>query len=128
MNSMQQEFDIVVAHLFKQGRPATNKAGFCMYRSGDLSCAIGCRIPDKDYSHAMEGLGIDRLITSFSGGLNSLPREISEYKTMFDRLQRVHDVCEVVSGGKFNTDDLTRRLDIVAYGLGLEFTVPEEVV
>jgi hypothetical protein len=55
MNTMQQEFDAVVAHLYAQGKRAA-VLGRCKYRSDEgTMCAVGCRIPNNMYNPAMEG-------------------------------------------------------------------------
>lgn len=55
MPTKQETFDIVVAHLRKQGRKSSSEAGYCVYRGvGSMSCAAGCLIPDEKYSPAME--------------------------------------------------------------------------
>lgn len=57
MNTMQEELDAVVQHLYKQGRPAAED-GTCKYRTADgLMCAVGCRIPDEAYSPLMDADG-----------------------------------------------------------------------
>lgn len=50
----QAVFNQVITHLAKQGKPASNGAGSCMYRDGELRCAIGSLIKDEFYSPALE--------------------------------------------------------------------------
>lgn len=55
----QKTFDMVVAHLRKQGEKCgeDNDGNYaCYYRHEGMSCAAGCLIPDEDYSPDMENL------------------------------------------------------------------------
>lgn len=126
MNTKQQEFDIVVEHLFKQGRPARQSNGAtCKYRhktedGSALSCAVGCRIPDSRYSKNMEGNSHAMLVEKFG---HRLRKELTAYKYMFIDLQNVHDNT-YDNGGSFNIKDLTARLKYIAKVHDLVFTVP----
>lgn len=136
MNAMQQEFDAVVEHLYKQGRPAKRSDGHtCLYRTpSGLSCAVGCRIPDAVYKAEMDdedaynnqrnGTGIYELLEVFG---SELPDEIEAYSTMFSRLQAVHDDCTTTADGSFNLNELTIRLNGVATHFHLTFTKPQAV-
>lgn len=140
MNTMQQEFDAVVLHLFKQGKPAStfhsypqSNGGYatCHYRKletdGTVSmCAVGCRIPDNVYVPQMDGIdapdidgvgtGVAELVKNF-GPL--LPPEIKAYENMFAALQSAHD-------SYFDSIAmLTGQLELVASKFGLTFTRPE---
>lgn len=61
--TQQQVFDFVVSHMKKQGRQSldesqsTTDSKVCMYRFGELKCAAGCLIDDKDYDPSMEHSG-----------------------------------------------------------------------
>lgn len=78
MNTMQEEFDAVVAHLYKQGKKAMSGKG-CAYRGENgTMCAVGCRIPDEMYDPKMEGQFVFSLPFTFS-----TPPEISVYNGMF---------------------------------------------
>lgn len=135
MNTMQQEFDAVVAHLYKQGRPAkVFGAGllpsFCVYRSPEgLSCAVGCRIPDDKYVPEMdtpnggEGTGLANLLVNFR---NNLPKEISVYQDLFQRLQTAHDSDYHVDHitGRYLFDRLKSSLADIAEEFDLTFTEP----
>lgn len=132
MNTMQQEFDAVVAHLYEQGRPAVdNGAGFtaCWYRQPDSKnmCAVGCRIPDEVYRPEMDkadaegnGTGVFNLVDRFR---DVLPQEIVEYKAMFAALQGAHDAQSI--NDEFNYEWLEADLQRVANSFGLTFTKPE---
>lgn len=46
---LQDIFDAVVAHLIKQGKRATAKGMYCLYRTDDqLACAVGCLLSDEE--------------------------------------------------------------------------------
>lgn len=55
----QEIFDRVIAHLRKQGEPAFDDEGDCLYRTEIngrvLMCAVGCLIADEHYSENLEG-------------------------------------------------------------------------
>ncbi len=126
MNTMQFEFDAVVAHLYRQGMPArsSGKYGSCVYRSNTgLSCAVGCRIPDSMYMPKMDtrdGTGILQILSEFE-----FPEEIYEYVEMFQKLQTAHDCCLIDLNGCFKMDDLQNRLSSVAQQFNLTFTIPQ---
>lgn len=120
MNTMQQEFDAVVQHLYKQGRPAMGEGGDCLYRSEDgLMCAVGCRIPDSTYDETMEYTPVNSLVQIFP---DQLPEEIYQYADMFQGLQYVHDGWYRGEGFEY----IARSLEIVADKFGLTFTHPGE--
>lgn len=115
MNTMQQEFDAVVAHLYKQGKRAAVN-GRCRYRSDDgTMCAVGCRIPNEMYDPNMEGDTVHQLTMEFT-----LPEEIYAYQKMFAELQLVHDGW--IEGGVRHLDDC---LPNVAAEFDLTFTKPQ---
>lgn len=119
MNTMQQEFNAVVQHLYKQGRPAAD-GNTCKYRSDEgLMCAVGCRIPSDVYSEDMEGKVVAQLVERFAG---VLPPEISTYEDMFDDLQWAHD-CWTDSE---LLDSLRRSLAGVAQKYDITFNDPWE--
>lgn len=50
MLTRQEALNRVMEHLRKQGKPAVNESGLCLYRTADgLMCAIGALIPDDKY-------------------------------------------------------------------------------
>lgn len=122
MNTMQHEFDAVVAHLYKQGKPAmTNRD--CVYRGKNgTTCAVGCRIPDSMYDDKMEGEVVGTLI-GHKGF--TLTEEIYEYDDLFVSLQSAHDSAAVGSDGMFDIESLTANLRYTANEHNLIFTKPE---
>jgi hypothetical protein len=134
MNTMQYEFDQVVAHLYKQGRPATAN-GNCLYRAEvdgqTLSCAVGCRIPDDVYVPDMDvatgdcGTGVSGILLRFG---DVLPPEIKAYHTMFEHIQSAHDYFSgeaSFADWEGSTERLDSRLKKIAEIHGLTFTKPE---
>ncbi len=125
MNTMQQEFDAVVTHLFTQGKPAKDiEHDFCAYRgAGGTSCAVGIRIPDSVYKASMEGMQVETLVDLFP---DELPAEIYAYTSLFGKLQSLHDNwdfhghCESMS---FNSW-LTQELPAIAKDMGLIYNGP----
>lgn len=56
----QETFDTVVRHLHRQGKPAVDAFGNCVYRAPDgCRCAAGCLIPDDKYRESMEHCSAD---------------------------------------------------------------------
>lgn len=125
MNTMQQEFNIIVAHLYKQGKPAKKENDDCAYRGlNGTSCAVGCRIPDEAYVPEMDSTydqSFEGIMTLFS---ERLPKEFEEYPNLYALLQAVHDKTATDEDDKFDLDSLNVRLGDAAEELGLTFTVP----
>lgn len=132
MNTKQQEFDIVVKHLFKQGRPSLHPnpmahRKLCAYRGAEgLMCAVGCRIPDSRYVKSkmddpLAGMTVHSLVRDFGGRLR---QELTSYKDMFSGLQSAHDGCELNSKGTFVIPDLESRLKNVARVHGVVYKRP----
>lgn len=68
MITKQQIFTKVKAHLLQQGKQSmrqTKPVQICAYRGDEgLKCAIGCLIPDNEYSSCIEGYAIHALINN----------------------------------------------------------------
>ena len=129
MNTMQQEFDAVVAHLYKQGFPAkmgsTSATSYCAYRGDNgAMCAVGCRIPDEKYSSKMEGNSLGDLLQYLPGAFTD---EIVAYATMFSKLQEVHDQWDFTGYDASMTweEYLDVKFPEVAEEFNLTFTKPE---
>jgi hypothetical protein len=94
--NMQEIFDTVAVHLFKQGRravtshPLTNQV-LCQYLTDNgLKCAVGCLIPRDRYVLLMENMGVRVLLDKFGVILPdwmSDPENIS----LMAKLQYIHD-------------------------------------
>jgi hypothetical protein len=100
-------FNKVAMHLLKQGVQSISNHGGCMYRTkrGDknLSCAVGCVIPDTAYSYGMEGVGLSSVLDTTYGG--SKPSDHRLWKaieagvgpcsmediTLLHEMQKIHD-------------------------------------
>lgn len=83
-DTLQELFNIVSAHLLKQGKMSLNADGLCAYRGENgLMCAAGILIPDEAYRPNMETLRwstlVDRHLIE-----NKFRNEINE-------LQNIHD-------------------------------------
>ena len=123
MNTMQQEFDAVVTHLFKQGRPARYSIHEGAYRGPNgTSCAVGCRIPDEMYDPEMEGDNVGSAVCAYN-----LPKEIEMYLGMFSKLQNAHDACRTEEDGTFSLASLRAHLKYVAEEFNLALNLPEGV-
>ena len=54
--AQQNVFEIVINHLYKQGKRSIRPGPQCAYRGASgTSCAVGCLIPDELYDPAAEG-------------------------------------------------------------------------
>lgn len=86
-SSCQEIYDKVLNHLVKQGKKSIDS--YCKYRGPDnTSCAVGCLIPDDEYTPELEG----------SGGIKSIACSIklnieSNKLDLLQELQILHDVC-----------------------------------
>jgi hypothetical protein len=99
--SAQEVFDIVVNHLFTQGRPAHDGVQGCMYRAPDgLRCAVGVLIPDDLYDPEFETNSADKVIHDlFKSGL----ADWREHEKLLLALQDAHDNSFRTSVYDFNT-------------------------
>lgn len=71
MLTKQEVFDRSAAHLLKQGEKALDSNGHCRYRGPrGLKCAVGCLIPEGNYTPEIEGLPADDpLVVEAVGGI-----------------------------------------------------------
>jgi hypothetical protein len=68
---LQEMFTKITEHLLKQGKRSmyskpsmysSDMVKSCAYRGENgRTCAVGCLIPDEDYTPEMEGVGVSRL-------------------------------------------------------------------
>ena len=125
---MQQQeiFDTVVRHLAKQGKPAMNAVGKCLYRGPDgTKCAVGFLIPDDIYVPEMDQgslgmlLGVVELISKFK----TLPDFFRINTSLLSELQAVHDHQPQDA---WNRNDLVEQLHILAERYELNDTVINE--
>lgn len=91
----QELYDTVVLHLRKQNCKA-EKNDTCQYRqkSGDiiLKCAVGCLIPDEEYSTLFEGRTISGLLDeSFLPFPKTLKKLLIDHIDLLIDLQLTHD-------------------------------------
>ncbi len=83
----QQAFDIVAQHLLTQNQKSIRGDGQCVYRSGNLKCAVGCLIPDDQYQESFdEGKGIS--IVRLFGTIESPYGQIYDF---LEELRAIHD-------------------------------------
>jgi len=93
--SMSRIFYKVKKHLLKQNAHSQAESmDTCAYRGDNgLKCAVGCLIPDKMYSYAMEEQGVDKDIVTKALvsvlGVNVCKRE--EKIRLLRDLQYTHD-------------------------------------
>lgn len=83
----QEIFDAVAIHLLTQKRKSVGANGVCRYRWHGLRCAIGCLIPDAQYTPGLEHCsGPHNYSVRVAAGIldNQVP--------LVAALQNVHDV------------------------------------
>lgn len=128
----QKIFEQVVYHLFSQGKRAVvideNGNSKCMYRGEEGSkCAVGCLIPDSEYSEDMEFKTASRLIQTYRAG--DLPTMTKETHELLDsnlrllrNLQTTHD-----SACSWETDqNMKDALSYIAHNCSLESAFIED--
>ena len=84
----QQIFDQVTRHLITQGERSEDSE-MCLYRHGNLKCAVGCLITDQFYDAGIEGSHprdeVVRQALRDSLGTDDLPVQL------LAKLQHIHD-------------------------------------
>lgn len=117
--SAQEVFNLVVEHLFTQGRPAYDGNRGCMYRTHDgLRCAVGVLIPDDLYDPAFEMRKADSVIQEL---FDTNLADWREHIDLLMELQIAHDNCLREPDETFNTTALARHLRGVAARFSLEY-------
>lgn len=89
----QEVFDKVVTHLRTQGCQAFDPDNGCVYRGPNgTKCAVGCLIPDKEYTPQMEGQNVSAfVIGKFFDVSDNLSKLIKNHYDLLVELQRAHD-------------------------------------
>lgn len=111
--SLQEIFDFVANHLLTQNAKSVEESGTCLYRCGDLKCAVGALISDEDYkcSFEMQNLRLlaDKKETIFS--------DIEESRLAFlIYLQEIHD--------NYAIEEWSEKLSIV----GTDYNLSNEIL
>lgn len=133
--SKQEIFDRVAKHLIEQDEPSAygEDVPVCRYRltspdGKQLSCAIGCLIPDDEYDERLEGYGLAAINTDWN--VPSVNRLIDEVGIEYmDLLQSAHDrAAEAMAASGVGWDQAIRaQLFDLAKKLDLDFTVLGDV-
>lgn len=119
----QEVFDSIVNHLRAQGRrsvthaDADAAAGRCLYRGPEgTACAVGCRIPDSEYTPKMETHSVVWL--QADPNTEALPsiRATERHTALLSSMQSVHDTTPV--------EDWEDGFRSVAKNVGLVYTPP----
>lgn len=128
----QTIFDRVASHLLAQKASAFDHDGNCVYRNYQgLKCAVGCLIPDQDYTSKIEGFSIPFEGVTLTSEIaeksellskillkNKIDLQDSKIRNLLRSLQNIHDSC---NGRSFFSD-----LKILAQKLELEFKFEQE--
>lgn len=120
MLNIQEVFTKVVTHLRTQGEPARElKSSHCMYRLGELSCAVGCLIPDDQYDPSIEGESAESIMHTLSGIVDVSDDNVC---MLLSELQTAHDMSAGTS--VIWMELVNERLQLIADKYQL--TLPEE--
>lgn len=95
-DDLQATFDRVVTHLAQQKRRSKVSSeeaagsGMCRYRTGTLSCAVGCLIPDELYRVWLDDTDASAVDHWFDEGVftathNRIPSLLSSLQSAHDR-------------------------------------------
>lgn len=113
----RQVFKQVATHLLSQNEKseALDDRNRCLYRSGYLSCAVGCLISDDYYCETLEDLCADSIRVKKAIS-NSLKTTINAKDvSILLLLQRIHDEEEIEDWDKcletFSKDLFNKNLD-----------------
>lgn len=128
MNTIQQVFDYVVAHLVNQGKQSVMRDHMydgCAYRGNrGASCAVGCLIPDHEYHTGLESLSVEEIVND---DLVPTLKKISSIPNMLQllsSLQEFHDEADNWSWSKNSLSPAgVDRLATVAEHHGLIFNI-----
>jgi len=111
----QELFDHVVKHLAKQKVKSANSSNRCLYRAGELSCAVGACFSDHYYDEEMDtGFRAELLINKF------FP-EAKHLITLSRKLQVYHD------RPSHGADNLQRDLKGLAREHDLDYSLVETI-
>ena len=97
----QEVFTTVVTHLRNQNAKSTERESgeaLCAYRGlHGRKCAVGCLIPDEEYSAKLEKIGPFGLVNKFGkAGLGPVSFKLfSEHGLLLAELQRIHDNTKI---------------------------------
>jgi hypothetical protein len=127
-STTQQVYDFVVNHLRRQGGPAVDASGTCLYRAArNYKCGVGCLITDEEYSPDIEGTDIETLS---EGPDSALPVFFLRHNELLLDMQNIHDaqahhLYDLSTGHKvFNTDKLEAALQQCAMAFDLTYKEP----
>lgn len=118
----QEVFDKVVAHLLQQQAYCESENSEPLYRGvNGTKCAIGCLIPDEQYSIDMEQKDVISIVNRYP----SLPFVDVNLHLMLT-LQRLHDGgVGFRFGAQMDMDDIKNRLHNIGIRFNLE--IPESL-
>lgn len=111
----QEAFDKVVAHILEQKVYCESEEGAPLYRGANgTKCAIGCLIPDEQYTQDIEGGNVISLVNRYP----NLPF-VDVNIDLLTRLQRLHD-RGTGYGSQMNMDDVKNHLHNIGIRFNLE--------
>lgn len=109
----QETFDTVIAHLRKQGKQS-REGSRCKYRGPNgLKCAVGCLIPDEQYSEWMEDFSLLDRRDGHKTEVGFVVEKLGHDVDLCQRLQWIHD--------EFGVEAWEERFANLAEGLGLTY-------
>jgi hypothetical protein len=111
--SLQEIFDFVANHLLTQNKKSVEESGTCLYRCGDLKCAVGALISDEDYDCNFEMQNLRILSSKKETIFNHIEESRLEFLM---HLQTIHD--------DFSIKEWLEELSI----LGLRFNLSNKIL
>ena len=121
----QEIFDTVARALMKQRVASINpETGDCLYRCGELRCAVGWLIPDDRYTPDFEDEPVDVVINLC--GIPTVKNGSDEAK-LLSELQRAHDRrMPRVKGDEVALEKWKRSMKDIAATFDLSWSVLNE--
>jgi hypothetical protein len=114
--SFQEIFDFVANHLLTQNAKSVEHNGTCLYRCGDLKCAVGALISDEDYKCSFEQNSVRLLAGKIEKTIFS---DIEESRlTFLMHLQEIHD--------DYAIEEWSEKLSILGSDYNLSNKILEE--
>jgi hypothetical protein len=134
VHTMQETFDIVAKHLWRQGQAAMSETGeACVYRgAGGSKCAIGALIHNDEYDEYIEDHPVSMLKSKIPSLfehhpallVTSLREGYMEEIAFGDELQQLHDSFNI-RDFNFNFVEQSLEKELRSIALNHNLTMPE---
>lgn len=112
MKTLQETFDIVLAHARKQKCHSRDSAGICRYRQDGKMCFAGPLIPDDKYDPSFETHAVWTMHGKAQNKVSILIEDEGHNVDFVGKLQDIHDGHEVEEWEKA-FQDLAIRFNLI---------------